>query len=112
MILEGDPCVCENGDPLRPTLGAYLVGPPGAGKTHIMAAFGLLGTVLTAGLLLLAAGRLASVSGLLWGGAAPVLLIRLWADGWSPAVLVVLAIVAAVGAFMSSMATEKLFSYR
>ena len=42
MILEGDPCVCENGDPLRPTLGAYLVGPPGAGKTHIMAAFGLL----------------------------------------------------------------------
>ena len=78
----------------------------------LVAAFGLLGTVLTAGLLLLAAGRLASVSGLLWGGAAPVLLIRLWADGWSPAVLVVLAIVAAVGAFMSSMATEKLFSYR
>lgn len=42
MILDGDPLVCEKGDPLRPTLGAYLVGPPGAGKTHIMAAFGLL----------------------------------------------------------------------
>ena len=40
-ILAGDPLVCENADPLRPTLGAYLVGPPGVGKTHIMAAFGL-----------------------------------------------------------------------
>jgi DNA replication protein DnaC len=42
MILQGDPGVCEHGDALRPTLGAYLVGPPGVGKTHIMAAFGLL----------------------------------------------------------------------
>ena len=33
-------------------------------------------------------------------------------DGWSPAVLVVLAIVAAVGAFMSSMATGDSPSYR
>jgi DNA replication protein DnaC len=41
MVLEGDPLVCEKRDPLRPTLGAYLVGPPGVGKTHIMAAFGL-----------------------------------------------------------------------
>lgn len=41
MILEGDPLVCEKRDALRPTLGAYLVGPPGVGKTHIMAAFGL-----------------------------------------------------------------------
>jgi DNA replication protein DnaC len=41
MILEGDPLVCEKHDSLRPTLGAYLVGPPGVGKTHIMAAFGL-----------------------------------------------------------------------
>jgi len=40
-ILAGDPLVCENQDALRPTLGAYLVGPPGVGKTHIMAAFGL-----------------------------------------------------------------------
>jgi DNA replication protein DnaC len=41
MILEGDPLLCEKRDALRPTLGAYLVGPPGVGKTHIMAAFGL-----------------------------------------------------------------------
>ncbi|MFC1451801.1 hypothetical protein ACFLSJ_00480 [Verrucomicrobiota bacterium] len=41
MILDGDPLVCDNRDALRPTLGAYLVGPPGVGKTHIMAAFGL-----------------------------------------------------------------------
>lgn len=41
MVLEGDPLVCEKRDALRPTVGAYLVGPPGVGKTHIMAAFGL-----------------------------------------------------------------------
>jgi len=40
-ILAGDPLVCDENDPLRPALGAYLVGPPGVGKTHIMAAFGL-----------------------------------------------------------------------
>ncbi len=40
MILEGDSLVCEGGDPLRPTVGAYLYGPPGVGKTHVMAAFG------------------------------------------------------------------------
>lgn len=40
MILEGHPLVCEGGDPLRPTVGAYLHGPPGVGKTHVMAAFG------------------------------------------------------------------------
>ena len=40
-ILAGDPLVCAKGDPLRPTVGAYLVGPPGVGKTHLMAAFGL-----------------------------------------------------------------------
>lgn len=78
----------------------------------LVATFGLLGTVLTAGLLLLAAGRIAGVSGLLWSGSAAVLLIRLAVDGWSPAVVVVLAIVAAVGVVMSSMATEGLPSYR
>ncbi len=39
MLLDGDPLVCEQHSALRPTLGAYLVGPPGVGKTHIMAAF-------------------------------------------------------------------------
>jgi DNA replication protein DnaC len=39
MLLSGDAMVCENEDPLRPTLGAYLYGPPGSGKTHIMAAY-------------------------------------------------------------------------
>jgi len=42
MILEGDPLVCDDRDALRPTVGAYLVGPPGVGKTHILAAFGRL----------------------------------------------------------------------
>jgi hypothetical protein len=41
MILEGDSLVCRNRSPLRPIAGASLLGPPGAGKTHIMAAFGL-----------------------------------------------------------------------
>ena len=40
MILEGHELVTQDHDPLRPTVGAYLVGPPGVGKTHIMAAFG------------------------------------------------------------------------
>lgn len=40
MLLEGDPAVCERGDPLSPSVGAYLYGPPGTGKTHIMAAYG------------------------------------------------------------------------
>lgn len=78
----------------------------------LVAAFGLLGTVLTAGLLLLAAGRLARVSGLLWGGAALVFLVRLVAGGWSPAVVVVLAFVSAAGVVVSSLATEGLDSYR
>ncbi|MDO8648890.1 MAG: hypothetical protein Q7R81_03840 [Candidatus Peregrinibacteria bacterium] len=40
MILEGHSLVTEGSDCLRPTVGAYLQGPPGVGKTHIMAAFG------------------------------------------------------------------------
>jgi hypothetical protein len=39
MLLSGDPLVCENGDPLKPILGAYLYGLPGSGKTHLMAAY-------------------------------------------------------------------------
>ena len=41
LLLSGDSLVCDNGDPLSPTIGAYLYGPPGSGKTHLMAAFGL-----------------------------------------------------------------------
>jgi hypothetical protein len=41
MLIQGDPLVCQDGEPLRPTVGAYLYGPPGVGKTHIMAAYGL-----------------------------------------------------------------------
>jgi DNA replication protein DnaC len=41
MILSGDSLVCNEGNPLEPSVGAYLYGPPGVGKTHIMAAFGL-----------------------------------------------------------------------
>jgi hypothetical protein len=41
MLAEGDPLVCQDGDPLLPTVGAYLYGPPGVGKTHVMAAYGL-----------------------------------------------------------------------
>ncbi len=40
LLLEGDPLVCDRGDPLMPTIGAYLYGPPGIGKTHLMAAYG------------------------------------------------------------------------
>jgi hypothetical protein len=40
LLLEGDPLVCEQNDPLMPTVGAYLYGPPGSGKTHLMAAYG------------------------------------------------------------------------
>ncbi|HKI74387.1 MAG TPA: hypothetical protein VJ998_07085 [Pseudomonadales bacterium] len=40
LLLSGDPMVCEQGDPLSPTIGAYLYGPPGCGKTHLMAAYG------------------------------------------------------------------------
>ena len=40
LLLSSDPLVCEQGNPLNPTIGAYLYGPPGSGKTHLMAAFG------------------------------------------------------------------------
>ncbi|MDO8468778.1 MAG: hypothetical protein Q7S29_03410 [Candidatus Peribacter sp.] len=40
MILEGHELVTQDHDSLRPTVGGYLVGPPGVGKTHVMAAFG------------------------------------------------------------------------
>ena len=42
MFLEGHPLVCENRNPMRPLVGTYLVGRPGVGKTHCMAAFGLM----------------------------------------------------------------------
>lgn len=38
MLLEGHNLVCEQLQPLRPRIGAYLVGPPGTAKTHLMAA--------------------------------------------------------------------------
>ena len=40
MIQEGHPLVTKDGNPLRPTVGAYLQGPTGVAKTHIMAAYG------------------------------------------------------------------------
>lgn len=40
LMLSGDTMVCDNGDPLCPNIGAYLYGPPGCGKTHLMAAYG------------------------------------------------------------------------
>jgi|GEM_PF-6123456 len=40
-LTRGDPRFCEGGDPLRPKVGAYLYGPPGKGKTHILSAFGM-----------------------------------------------------------------------
>jgi hypothetical protein len=40
LLLAGDPLVCDGNDPLNPTIGAYLYGPPGSGKTHLMAAYG------------------------------------------------------------------------
>jgi DNA replication protein DnaC len=40
MIQEGHELVTQDHDPLRPTVGAYLYGPAGVGKTHIMAAYG------------------------------------------------------------------------
>lgn len=40
MLTSGATAVCEAGDPLSPTIGAYLYGPPGSGKTHLMAAYG------------------------------------------------------------------------
>lgn len=40
LLLSGDPLVCEKNDPLMPMIGAYLYGPPGSGKTHLMAAYG------------------------------------------------------------------------
>jgi len=42
LLLAGDPLVCDSEDPLSPTIGAYLYGPPGSGKTHLMAAYGRL----------------------------------------------------------------------
>ncbi|MBI5148432.1 hypothetical protein HZA33_02015 [Candidatus Pacearchaeota archaeon] len=41
FLLSGNSEVCENNDPLRPRIGAYLVGPPGVGKTHIMTAYAI-----------------------------------------------------------------------
>lgn len=41
LLLSGHPLVCEAEQPLMPTVGAYLYGPPGCGKTHLMAAYGL-----------------------------------------------------------------------
>lgn len=41
LLLDGDPALCYNGDPLRPQIGAYLYGPPGTGKTHIMIAYAI-----------------------------------------------------------------------
>ena len=40
MLLSGEALTCKHGDPLGPTIGAYLYGPPGSGKTHLMAAYG------------------------------------------------------------------------
>lgn len=40
MIQEGHPLVTKDGDPLQPTVGAYLQGPTGVAKTHILAAYG------------------------------------------------------------------------
>ncbi len=40
LLLSGEAIVCEGGDPLNPNVGAYLYGPPGSGKTHVMAAYG------------------------------------------------------------------------
>jgi hypothetical protein len=40
LLLSGDALVCEDDDPLKPMIGAYLYGPPGSGKTHLMAAYG------------------------------------------------------------------------
>jgi hypothetical protein len=40
MLFSGDPLVCEDAQPMMPTVGAYLYGPPGCGKTHLMAAYG------------------------------------------------------------------------
>jgi len=39
LFFEGDPLVCKAGDPFQPMVGASLFGPPGTGKTHLMAAF-------------------------------------------------------------------------
>lgn len=39
MYLQGHPVVCRNRDPFQMLFGANLVGPPGCGKTHILAAF-------------------------------------------------------------------------
>jgi DNA replication protein DnaC len=39
LLLSGDAMVCDHGDALSPTIGAYLFGPPGSGKTHLMAAY-------------------------------------------------------------------------
>ncbi len=41
LLLAGDHVLCKDRDPLRPLVGAYLCGPPGCGKTHIMAAYAL-----------------------------------------------------------------------
>ena len=40
-LLKKDPLVCHNQSPFEPKIGLYLMGKPGTGKTHIMAAAGL-----------------------------------------------------------------------
>jgi len=42
LLLSGDELACNGNDPLSPRVGAYLFGKPGVGKTHIMAAYGIL----------------------------------------------------------------------
>ena len=36
-LLAGNELVCENKNPFDPKVGLYLIGPPGCGKTHILA---------------------------------------------------------------------------
>lgn len=39
LLLDRSDCGCTDGNLLKPRFGAYLYGPPGVGKTHIMAAY-------------------------------------------------------------------------
>jgi len=42
LMVKGDALVCEGGSIFNPKIGLYLVGKPGSGKTHVMAAAGLI----------------------------------------------------------------------